>query len=92
MFHLKKMIFSILFNFYQFFTLSYPLWLMLSSIGVTIGVILLLSGGHHFEQGITAISCFSLISLYLITLKHFYSQLLNWSDTRTSQEIIVNLR
>ncbi|WP_318486734.1 hypothetical protein [Photobacterium leiognathi] len=87
MFHLKKMIFSVLFHFYQFFTLSYPLWLMISSIGVSIGIILLLSGGHHFEQGITAISSFSLIAL-----KHFYLKLLNWSDTRTSEDIIVPLR
>ncbi|WP_305418117.1 hypothetical protein [Photobacterium leiognathi] len=92
MFHLKKMIFSVLFHFYQFFTLSYPLWLMISSIGVSIGIILLLSGGHHLEQGITAISSFSLICLYLIALKHFYSKLLNWSDTRTSEDIIVPLR
>ncbi|MGD6735972.1 hypothetical protein ACP5PY_06165 [Photobacterium leiognathi subsp. mandapamensis] len=75
-----RMIFY-LFHFYGFFTLSYPLWLMISSIGVSIGIILLLSGGHHIEQGITAISSFSLICLYLIALKHFYSKLLNWSNT-----------
>ncbi|EAS65816.1 hypothetical protein L4D04_11985 [Photobacterium angustum] len=92
MFHLKKVIFSVLFHFYQFFRLSFPLWLMISSLGVSLGLILLLSGENHFQQGISATTSFSLIAVYLIMLKHFYSKLLNWSDTRSSKEIIVSLK
>lgn len=92
MFHLKKVIFSVLFHFYQFFKLSYPLLLMISFLGITIGLILLLSGANHFQQGINAITSFSIICIYLILLKNFYSQLLNWSDTRSSKEIVISLK
>lgn len=81
---IKKWLFTILFSLKSFFYLSYPMLQLLCFIGVGLGIILSITSSNVKDSSHLITLMFILFSLFFVLLKHYYREMLVWSDSRSN--------
>lgn len=84
----KQGLFALLLNLKPFFVIAYPMLLGLSLLGVALGGLLMVTPSNVQTQSPLIFLGFILLSLHLVILKKYYSQILAWADSRQRPVVI----